>query len=77
LKKQGQETKTKTQQLQQVDCDVMLVKKGWSQMNKNSPSYGQNGQLVQSWGLVHFGLDCQTWTLFYKKLLDSTTISNM
>jgi hypothetical protein len=42
------------QQPKKVDCGKMLVNcgsgAGWK---KGRPSYGQNGQMVQSWGLVH------------------------
>jgi len=35
-----------------VECWLREGKKADA---KHSPSYGQNGQLVQSWGLVHRG----------------------
>lgn len=78
MKKQGQETKTNSQQLKEVDYGTMLVNKGSRfERIKTTHPMDKMANLVQSWGLVHSGLDCQTWTLFYKKLLDSTTISNL
>ncbi len=44
----GQQPKNLTR----VECWLM---QGKNANEKHSPSYGQNDQLVQSWGLVHFG----------------------
>ncbi len=54
--KMGPKTKVKGQQAKTLTVVKCWLMQGEEANEKHSPSCGQNGQLVQSWKLVHFGL---------------------